>query len=164
MERRSFLRKLFGATAAATAVSVVPALAKKKEETFTWEDMAVPHTGNKNLFYIKQDCWLNQEIAKALGDKVVDRKYFKYYLPKRDILIPMKDEYTKEDFTGLLLWAKHGITSFEYFCNGTGDGGIETGLCRFISDEKKGVYILDFFAARNPKQDSFLEEKTIRLV
>ena len=147
MERRNFIKRLLGIGAAA-AVSTIPALAKEKE-TFTWEDLAIACTGNKDLFYIKQDSWLNQELVKLMGDRVVDRKYFSYYDPRRDILIPVKDRYTKEDFTGLLLWVKT-LYSFNYYCNGTGNGGVETGLCRFIRDKKNNVYHVDFFAARNP--------------
>ena len=150
MERRNFLKRLLGIGAAA-AVSTIPALAKEKE-TFTWEDLAMTCTGNKDLFYIKQNSWLNQELMKIMGDRVVDRKYFSYYDPRRDILIPVKDRYTKEDFTSVLLWAK-SLYPFNYYCNGTGNGGIETGLCRFVLSNRHGMYEVEFFSARNPKID-----------
>lgn len=155
MERRNFLKRLFNIGAASAVASVaasIPALAKADKETFTLDDIAMRCTGNKDLFYIRQDCWLNQELANAMGERVVDRKYFSYYDPKRDILIPVKDEYTKEDFMGLILWAK-SLYTFNYYCNGTGNGGVETGLCRFILDHRHGMYHVDFFAARNPKNN-----------
>lgn len=93
MERRNFIKRLLGIGAAA-ALSTVPALAKK-EDTFTWEDLAMTCTGNKNLFYIKQNSWLNQELMKIMGDRVVDRKYFSYYDTRREILIPVKDIYKR---------------------------------------------------------------------
>lgn len=149
MQRRNFLKSLFGfsALAAATMVGAKPL---KEDDTFTIDDIAIQCTGNKGLFYIKQDCWLNKELNEIMGERVVDRKYFSYYDPRRDILIPVKDKYTKEDFTGVLLWAK-SLYPFNYYCNGTGNGGIETGLCRFIRDNRHGMYEVEFFSARNPK-------------
>lgn len=148
MQRRNFLKSLFGfsALAAATMVGAKPL----KDDTFAWDDVTFLCTGNKDLFYIRKDSWLNQELEKIMGDRVVDRKYFSYYEPKRDILIPVKDRYTKEDFNGILLWAK-SLYPFNYYCNGTGNGGIETGLCRFIRDNRHGMYEVEFFSARNPK-------------
>ena len=150
MERRNFLKSLFGfgALAAATMVGAKPS----KDDTFTIDDIALQCTGNKELFYIRKDCWLNEELNKIMGERVVDRKYFSYYDPKRDILIPVKERYTKEDFAGVLLWAK-SLYPFNYYCNGTGNGGIETGLCRFILDNRHGMYEVDFFSARNPRNE-----------
>lgn len=151
MERRNFLKRLFGTAVAVTAVAAVPSLAKKSSGTFKIEDIAEQCTGNKDLWYLKKGCWLDNELKKILGNRVVDRKYFSYYNPKRDMLIPVKDEYTKEDFQALLLFAEDEY-DFNYYCAGTANGGIETGLCRFIINRTGNAYIVDFFSARNPKE------------
>ena len=150
MERRNFLKRLFGAAAAATAVSVVPSLAKKSDETFTIDDITQICDGNHNLFYLKNGCWLDNELKSILGDRVVDKRYFSYYDPRRDLLIPVKDSYTKDDFLTLILWAK-GEYGFNYYCNGIANHGVESGLCRFIKDDRRDAYHVDFFRARNPK-------------
>lgn len=151
MERRNFIKKIFGLGAAA-AVSAVPLMGtgRTTEETFKIEDMAAQCPGNKNLWYLKKDSWLNKELSKILGRRVVDRKYFSYYDPKRDMLIPVKNEYTRDDFQALLLWAESEY-DFNYFCDGTENGGVETGLCRFILNRTGNAYTVEFFSARNPK-------------
>lgn len=151
MERRNFIKRIFGLGAAA-AVSAVPLMGTGRitEETFKIEDIAEQGTGNKNLWYLKKDSWLNKELSKILGQRVVERNYFSYYDPKRDMLIPVKDEYTREDFQVLLLWAESEY-DFNYYCDGTANGGVETGLCRFIINRTGNAYTVDFFRARNPK-------------
>ena len=142
---------------AAAAAATIPALGKKNEDTFTIEDIAEQCNGNKNLWYLKKGCWLDNELKKILGNKVVDRKYFSYYDPKREMLIPVKDEYTKNDFQALLLWAESG-NAFNYYCAGVADGGVEAGLCRFIVNRNGNAYHVDFFAARNPKLENGISE------
>lgn len=151
MERRGFLKRLFGAGVGVAAMATVPAIAKT-EETFTFEDIAFRCSGNDTLWYLKKGCWLDKELNDILGKRVVDRKYFNYYDPKRDIRIPIKEKYTREDFMGLILWAKAQY-DFNYYCNGTANGGIETGLCRFTYDKMGNCRQVDFYSARNPKND-----------
>ena len=74
MQRRNFLKGLFGAIAA-TAAASVPTLAKKVDSTFTLEDIAFRCSGNSNLWYLKKGCWLDNELNEILGKRVVDRKY-----------------------------------------------------------------------------------------
>ena len=75
MKRRNFLKRLF-ATGVGAALASVPAIAKvKEEETFTLDDMFEPCDGNKNLFYLKTDSWLESEIRNELGDRFVDERY-----------------------------------------------------------------------------------------
>lgn len=152
MERRNFLKRLFGAIAA-TAATSVPTFAKKDDSTFTFEDIAFRCSGNNELFYLKKDCWLDKELNEILGKRVVDRRYFNYYDPKRDIRIPVKEKYTREDFMGIILWAKAQY-DFNYYCNGTANGGVETGLCRFLFDKRENCYKTEVYSARNPKASS----------
>ena len=152
MERRNFLKRLFGIGVGA-AIASVPVIAKtKEEETFTLEDIAFRCSGNSNLWYLKKGCWLDNELNEILGKRVVDRKYFSYYDPRRDIRLPVKEKYTREDFMGVILWAKAQY-DFNYYCNGTANGGVETGLCRFIFDERENCYQTEVYSARNPKYD-----------
>ena len=146
MERRNFIKRLFGVGAAAAASSV-PALANV-EKRYMIEDMFDQVDTNKNLYYLKKDCWLNNELSKIFGDRVVDRNYFQYYLPVHNVYIPIKDSYTKKDFEPIFTWAKYQ-PDFYYFCNGFMRE--EKGLCKILKEDKKGVYKFDFFSARNPK-------------
>ena len=147
MKLQLFSKRLFGIGAAAAASSV-PALANV-EERFTIDDMFEQVDTNKNLYYLKKDCWLNNELSKIFGDMVVDRNYFQYYLPVFNVYIPIKDSYTKKDFETILTWAKYESKDFNYFCNGYMQE--EEGLCRIIKEDRKGVYKYTFFSARNPK-------------
>lgn len=148
MERRGFLKRLFGIGVGAALVTV-PAIAKPKEETFTFEDIAFRCSGNDAMWYLKNGCWLDKELNDILGKRVVDRKYFSYYDPKRDIRLPVKEKYTREDFMGIILWAKAQY-DFNYYCNGATNDG-EAGLCRFIFDKREKCYQTEVFSARNPK-------------
>ena len=87
MERRNFLKRLFGIGVGA-ALASVPAIAKmKEEETFTIDDMFEPCDGNKNLFYLKTDSWLESEIRNELGDRFVNERYFAYYCFAAGIIV-----------------------------------------------------------------------------
>lgn len=152
MERRNFLKRLFGISVGA-ALASAPVIAKtKQEETFTLEDIAFRCSRNDAMWYLKKGCWLDKELNDILEKRVVDRKYFNYYDPKRDIRIPIKEKYTREDFMGIILWAKAQY-DFNYYCNGTANGGIETGLCRFTYDKMGNCYQTEVYSARNPKYD-----------
>ena len=148
MERRGFLKRLFGTGVGIAAMATVPAIAKT-EETFTFEDIAFRCSGNDAMWYLKNGCWLDKELNDILGKRVVDRKYFNYYDPKRDIRLPVKEKYTREDFMGIILWAKAQY-DFNYYCNGATNDG-EAGLCRFIFDKREKCYQTEVFSARNPK-------------
>ena len=150
MERRGFLKRLFGAGVGIAAMATVPAIAKT-EKTFTFNDIAFRCSGNDSLWYLKKGCWLDKELNEILGKRVVDRKYFSYYDPKRDIRLPVKEKYTREDFMGIILWAKAQY-DFNYYCNGAANDG-EAGLCRFIFDKREKCYQTEVFSARNPKND-----------
>ena len=146
MERRNFIKRLFGIGAAAAASSV-PALANV-EERFTIDDMFDQVDTNKNLYYLKKYCWLHDELSKIFGDRIVDRKYFAWYYPISNIYLPIKNSYTEKDFEPILTWAKFQPES-DHFCNGYMKEG--KGLCRILKYDKQGVYKFDFFWARDPK-------------
>ena len=147
MERRNFLRKLFGISMGAAAVVAVPAIAKTKDE-FTIDDMFDACDGNKQLFYLKKDSWLEKEIRDILGDRFVDEKYFNFYEPLFNCYLPIKEKYTKKDFENLLLVVKS--KKFDYFCDSTGNNG---SAMRIFKDEPNGYYRIDMYHARNPKND-----------
>ncbi len=145
MERRGFLKRLFGASVGIAAMATVPAIAKQKE-SFKIDDMFEPCGGNRQLFYLKTDSWLESEIRDILGDRFVDEKYFSYYLPILNCYLPIKEEYAKEDFDNLLLVVKS--KKFDFFCDHVGNHGKQYGAMRLFKDD--GYYRIDMYAARNP--------------
>lgn len=150
MERRNFLRKLFGIGVVAAA-SKVPALAKEEPEVFKIEDMfEQPFEGNKNLYYLKEDSWLAKEFSKVAGDRIVSHKYFQYYEPATELAVPIKEEYTKADFQQILLYPQIHYHKYDYFCRGC-VGGKDRGLFRLTKNEKEGFYFVQFFNARKPE-------------
>lgn len=157
MRRRNFLKKLFGATAGAVAVTTVPSLAKPKEkETFTLDEAFIRHDGNPDLYYIKKDSPLNQELMKAIGDHYLPREKFGNYLPVFNQYVPVKDEYTIEDFRQLIMYLEDKRRNFDFFCDGEVRDE-EVGLIRLIrqwrhhlkTDEREdlGYYKIDLFQA-----------------
>ena len=72
MDRRNFLKKL-GIGLGAAAAATVPSIAKERKEEYTIEDMFIQHDGNGDLFYLKEGCWLDDEIKKML-DNVAEFK------------------------------------------------------------------------------------------
>ena len=149
MERRNFLKKLFGIGVGA-ALSTVPGIAKE-EETFALEDMFERSEGNSSLYLLKPDSWLNRELKKALEGHVVSRKNFACYYPAFNIYIPVKDRYTKKDFEPLILFAKSKKN--DYFCNDFCRK--DYGLCRLIKSLREDWYTVDFFQAVKNYGDSF---------
>lgn len=150
MERRNFLKKLFG-IGAVVAVSKVPVLAKDKSETFKIEDMFEQQDGNSALYYLKKDSRLNKDLADVLGDRYVDTKWFQYYNPQHSLAIPIKEEYTKADFQQILMFPKISYHKSEYFC-GHNIRGTEYGLVKLFKDDKNGYYVVEFFSARKPEE------------
>ena len=150
MKRRNFLKRLF-ATGVGAALASVPAIAKvKEEETFTLDDMFEPCDGNKNLFYLKTDSWLESEIRNELGDRFVDERYFACYYPLFNLFLPVKDTYTRGDFTTLLL--AFNSHKFDYFCDCTANHGKKYGAIR-IYRKDNNFYSIDMYQARNPKNN-----------
>lgn len=153
MKRRNFLGKLFriGTGVAATAVAV-PVMGKIKgkqtpQETFTIEDAFIqPYDGNKDLYYIKKDSLLNQELMKALGDHYLPRDKFGCYHPVFNQYIPFKDRYTVEDFRQLIMLLEDKRKHFEYFCDGEHQS-LDIGLIRLIRYKKNDYYKIDLFEA-----------------
>ena len=149
MERRNFLKRLFGICVGA-ALASVPAIGKGKDEKrFKIDDIFEPCDGNRRLFYLKDDSWLEQEIRKILGERFVDEKYFSCYDPIYNCYIPVKDTYNKDDFKPFLLVVKS--KKFDYFCDHIGNHGKQFGAMRLFKEEKDGYYRIDMYLARNPK-------------
>lgn len=152
MERRNFLKRLFkvGVGAAALATVPVPAIAKPKDEKrFKIDDIFEPCDGNRQLFFLKGDSWLEKEIRNILGEHFVDEKYFRCYDPIYNCYIPVKDTYNKDDFKPFLLFVKS--KKFDYFCDHVGNYGKQFGAMRLFKEEKDGYYRIDMYQARNPK-------------
>lgn len=153
MDRRNFLKKL-GIGLGAAAAATVPSIAKERKEEYTIEDMFVQHDGNSNLFYLKEGCWLDDEIKKMLGKRYVDKKYFSHYLPMYGLPLPMKEKYTKDDFEPFVLLLKEE-KKYAYFCDDAfkHKGGFGESVLRLFRENKKGYYKFEMFEARNPNLD-----------
>jgi hypothetical protein len=148
MERRNFIKRLFGIGAAA-ALASVPVIAKtNSEETFKIDDIFEPCDGNKQLFYLKTDSWLEKEIRDVLGERFVDEKYFSYYCPIFNCYLPIKDEYTRKDFEGFLLTVK--TKKYDFFCDHVGNHGKQYGAMRLFKEERDVYYKIDMYQARKP--------------
>ena len=154
MERRNFIKRLFGIGVGAAALATVPGIAKTKEkETFKLEDIFEQCDGNKQLFFLKTDSWLEQEIRDILVDKFVDEKYFSCYDPIFNCYIPVKDEYTRKDFESFLLTVK--TKKYDYFCDQTRNHGKKYGAMYLSKYEKDGYYAINMYQARNPKYNGY---------
>ena len=146
MERRGFLKRLFGLGIGAAAMTV-PGLAKAaSKETFTLDEAFIHHDGNENLYYIKKNSVLNQELMKALGDHYLPKDKFGCYYGVHNQYIPVKDEYTIEDFRQLIMFFEDKRERFDYFCDGQ-LRDVEPGLIRLIKDRSGKFYHIDLFQA-----------------
>ena len=146
MERRGFLKRLFGLGVGAAAMTV-PALAKAaKGDTFTIEDAFIRLDGNKDMYYLKKDSLLNKELMKAIGDHYLPKDKFGCYYPVYKQYVPIKDEYTIEDFRQLIMLLEDARDHFDYFCDGQLREG-EAGLVRLIKDRSGKYYKMDLFQA-----------------
>ena len=153
MDRRNFLKKL-GIGLGAAAAATVPSIAKDKKEEYTIEDMFVQHDGNSNLFYLREGCWLDNEIKKVLDKRYVDKKHFAYYSPMYGLPLPMKDKYVKSDFEPFLLYLKEE-RKYSFFCDDAfkHKDGFGESVLRLFRENKKGFYRFEMFEARNPNLD-----------
>lgn len=148
MKRREFLRKLFGISVA-TAAMTVPGVSKTKEkDTFTLDEAFINLGGNKDLYYIKKDSALNQELMKAIGDHYLPKDKFGCYYPVYRQYVPIKDEYTIEDFRQLIMLLEDSRDHFDYFCDGQlREEEGNPGLIRLIKDCSGKFYKIDLFQA-----------------
>lgn len=154
MDRRNFLKKL-GIGLGAAAAATVPSIAKDRKGEYAIEDMFVQHNGNGNLFYLKEGCWLDDEIKKTLGKRYVDKKYFSHYLPMYGLPLPMKEKYEKDDFEPFVLLLKDR-GRFSCFCDDSfrrNDDTFGKSILRLFKDDKAGYYRFEMFEARNPNLD-----------
>lgn len=156
MERRNFLKKLFGGVAAVTAASVVPSVAKDKEETWTIDDLFAKCDGNDNLYYLRKDSWLNKELIDIMGEQYVDQRYFSYYLPLHNLYLPVKEKYEKRDFDIIKDCLRH--QEYEHFCSGAAlYNGNGIGVMRIIKERNGKYFTIDLYGARNPKLEEGIE-------
>ena len=128
------------------ATTTIPLVATKSKNEFNVLDLFDKDKGDSKHLVLKNGCWLDKALKEVLGERVVDRRYFKFYYPLQNIYLPIKDYYTKEDFSSLLAWALAQRDFSTYFC----DGSFGAGLCELHRDDRKGVYTINFFAAENP--------------
>ena len=143
MKRRNFL-KLFGI---GTASMAVPAFSKpEKNNEFTFEDTFLRHDGNGNLYYIKKDSLLNQELMKAIGENYLPTDKFGCYYPVSNQYVPIKEKYTIDDFRQLIMLLEDKRGKFDYFCDGKYKD-YETGLIRLIKYRNSKFYRIDLFQA-----------------
>ena len=146
MERRGFLKRLFGLGVGAAAMTV-PGLAKAaSKDTFTIEDNFIQCDGNSNIYVIKKDSLLNKELMKAIGDHYLPKDKFGCYYPMHNHYIPIKDSYTVEDFNQLIMFLKDMRGHFRYFTDGQYRDN-EVGLLELFKNEKGGYYQPEFFEA-----------------
>jgi hypothetical protein len=131
MKRSEFFKSIF----AAATVSIIPSGVKASpEKKYRYDEIFYVSTGNPNLIYPKVDSDIYKEIRKVVEDRLVDN--FGYYLPKHDVLLPIKDEYTISDFIPFMLVLENiQYSSFiEYE---------HESFFRFIKDMRNGVIIND---------------------
>lgn len=153
MKRREFLKRLFGIGVGAAAMTV-PGLAKAaSKETFTLDEAFIPHDGNELLYYIKKDSILNKELMKVLGDRYLPKDKFGCYRIVRNQYLPIKDEYTIDDFKQLIMFLEDKMNHFEYFCDGI-YRDLDVGLLRLYKvdgpstlGKNNGYYELVLFQA-----------------
>lgn len=150
MERRNFLKKLFGGVAAVTVASVVPSVAKDKEETWTIDELFERCEGNSNLYYIRANSWLNKELIDVMGEQYVDNKYFSYYFPLHNLYLPVKERYEKRDFDIIKDYLCH--QKYGYFCSGERKG-YDIGVMRILKERNGKYFTINLYGARNPKLD-----------
>lgn len=148
MERRNFLKKLFGGVAAVTAASVVPSVAKDKEETWTIDELFERCDGNDNLYYLREDSWLNKELIDIMGEQYVDQRYFSYYLPLHNVYLPVKEKYEKRDFDMIKDCLRYH--EYEHFCSRECKG-IDIGVMRIFKERNGKYFTINLYGARNPK-------------
>jgi hypothetical protein len=148
MERRNFLKKLFGGVAAVTAASVVPLVAKDKEETWAIDELFERCDGNSNLYFIRANSWLNKELIDVMGEQYVDQRYFSWYLPLHNLYLPVKERYEKRDFDIIKDYLRHH--EYEHFCSGECKGN-DIGVMRIVKERNGKYYTIDLYGARNPK-------------
>lgn len=150
MQRRNFLGKLLkigaGITAAAVVTPVMGKTLAEKNETFTLEDAFIPCDGNSDMYYLKKDSLLNRELMKALGERYLPKDKFGNYSPIWEQYVPIKDEYTIEDFRQLIMLIEDAGNRFRYYCDGQLRDA-EVGLMRMIKDRKGKFYKMDLFEA-----------------
>lgn len=143
MERRWFL-KLLGLGAVST---ISPGVANSKDkDTFTLDDAFICQSGNKDLYYIKKDSLLNQELMKAIGNHYLPTDKFGCYYPVFNQYVPIKDKYSIEDFRQLIMLLEDKREKFDYFCDGKTRGN-DAGLIRLIKYRNSKFYRIDLFQA-----------------
>ena len=155
MERRNFLKRLFGAGVGAAALATVPGIAKtRKQDAFKIEDVFEQSEENENLFFLKCGSWLEKEIVGIVGDGFVGEENFITQKPVSNCYIKVKDEYIREDFERFLLTLKANLalrkSDYCHFCDHTEKNGKKYGAMSIFRMVDDGYYMIRMNVARNP--------------
>lgn len=145
MNRLSFIRKFF---AGATFVSAgLPLSAREskadQEEKFGFDDLFVlPYGGNKNLIYPKKDSIFYQRVEETFKDRI-DLKYGAVGLPVHYLSIPVKEQYTWDDFLPVQFYFSCVYAKRAYYTH-------QRDVCfRFIKDAPDRMHLEVFLSGNS---------------
>lgn len=103
MKRTNFIKNIFGSVALLVA-SPTLLNAKETKEIFTFDEIFQRSDGNDILIYFRAEHKVYKYIKDNVsGNRIVPSKQFSAYLPKLQVLIPIKETYTIDDFEMLII-------------------------------------------------------------
>ena len=135
MKRSEFFKSIF----AAGALTILPGAKTKSEcnaKIYKFDDIFHVHDGNPNLVYPKVDSEIYVMLKKAVGERLVDEKHFSAYFHMGDVILPVKEEYTINDFVPMVL-ALHNVYRNDILFSEYEQGS----FFRFIKKNKGGASI-----------------------
>jgi hypothetical protein len=102
MKRSDFFKSIFGAAAIVALPNQLQATEKEKEYSF--DELFEVHDKNEILIYPKPNTFIYNKIKEEIGiERILANKHFHYYLGVDDVIIPMKEKYTMDDFAPFIM-------------------------------------------------------------
>lgn len=138
MKRSDFLKSIFGAAAVVALPNQLHAI--KEEKEYSFDELFKVHDRNKNLIYPIPNTLIYNTIKEKIGLKrILENKYFHYYLGVHDVIIPVKEKYTISDFTPFILCLKSYYKKDDSFAE------TEKGSFFRMIDDNDGTMHFDLF-------------------
>lgn len=148
MKRGQFLRSLFTGAAIITTAPQLLSNEPKLIDKFLFDDLFIISKGNDRLIYPKKESLVYKKIEETFKNRV-NKDAVATYLPVHHLSIPVKKEYSFDDFMPVQFYFECVYAYREKYTTESHD------VCfRFIKDKPDRMHLQVFIDNRYQKLDS----------
>lgn len=106
MKRKTFIKTILG-TGLLSFIPISIFSKNKLKNEYTFDELFTRLKLNEQLVYPKTDTDVYKKIIETIGEDRIIENGFKYFLGRHDLLLPVKDVYTMEDFNSFIFFLEN---------------------------------------------------------